>query len=271
MPDVDTTQTYGNLIGDMYARWTLDCVIEIAHAVSVDYVARPEFYRGSDVPDNIVDLRTSYGYVRNYPNKAQRSDLNAPVLATSDGYTPPKGGPIVVDKFRQYREPLFKACIAYTERSVVDAASGLKEGVIQAMRYFPQYLRNFEGDSLSSTYKQLRSVSELSFKILTSSTVSGAFGVAPPPKATWPLEIDDQKGSQLINVISDTLQLKDIGLNQEKFTKLRAIAQEGGEALEAALLTDPISDPHFEALVAKVYSWAKSLEYYSTAGTPQTK
>jgi hypothetical protein len=67
-----TTQSFGNLIGDMYARWTLDCVIEIAHAVSIDYVARPEFYRGSDVPDNIADLRSSYGYLRNYPNKGAR-------------------------------------------------------------------------------------------------------------------------------------------------------------------------------------------------------
>src|SRR5262245_44613190 len=143
MAENPSTQTYGPLIGDLYSRWTLDCLIEIAHAVAIDYVARPEFYRGSGVPDNITDLWSSYGYQRNYPNRSQRSDLNGPVFGASDGYQSPKGVTTVADKFRQYRDPLFKACIAYTERTTADAASGLKNGVIQAMKFFPQYLRNF--------------------------------------------------------------------------------------------------------------------------------
>lgn len=43
-------------LADMYARWTLDCLIEIAHAVSIDYFSSPEYYQGEDTPDEIVDL-----------------------------------------------------------------------------------------------------------------------------------------------------------------------------------------------------------------------
>ena len=271
MAQVTASQSYGALIGDMYSRWTLDCLIEIAHAVSIDYVARPEFYRGADVPDNIADLWSSSGYQRNYPSKSQRSDLNGPVLGASDGYPPTKGVTAVADKFHQLRDPLFKACIAYTERTTADAASGLKNGVLQAMKYFPQYLRNFEGESVNSSYKQVLFVSDLSYQILRSAVVSGAFGVSPAPKSKWPLEADDQRGSQLVNAITDSLQLKDIALTQERFTKLRAVAQDGHEALEAILLDDPTSNARFEGLVEKVYAWAKSIDYYVAASAVQSK
>jgi hypothetical protein len=116
----DTTESYGKFIGDMYARWALDDVIEIAHAVSMDYVARPGFYHGSHVPDNIVDLRSSYGYLRNYPNRAQRHDICGPVFGASDGSPTATDVNGTADKFHQYREPLFKACVAYTERTLVN-------------------------------------------------------------------------------------------------------------------------------------------------------
>lgn len=271
MAEAIPTQPYGALVGDMYSRWTLDCLVEIAHAVSIDYVARPEFYRGTDVPDNIADLWSSYGYQRNYPNRGQRSDLNGPVFGASDGYTAPKGVTPVADKFRQYRDPLFKACIAYTERTTSDATSGLKNGVIQAMKFFPQYLRNFEGNSIQSTYEQEVFVSDLSFQVLRSGTVSGAFGVSPAPSSTWPLDSDDQRGAQLVNAITDALQLKDMALTQEKFTKLRAMAQDGRDALEATLEDDPTGDANFEDLVEKVYAWAKSVDYYMASGAATAK
>ena len=37
-----TEAHHGTLLGDLYARWTLDCLVEIAHAVANDYVGRPD-------------------------------------------------------------------------------------------------------------------------------------------------------------------------------------------------------------------------------------
>jgi hypothetical protein len=140
------------------------------------------------------------------------------------------------------------------------------------MSYVPQYLRTFEGESLSSSSTQLKFESELSYNILRSPTVSGAFAVNPPPAPGWPLETDDQNGSSLINAISDQLQLKHVGLDQEKFTKLRSLAQDGREALEAILRVGPNNDGHFETLVSKVYAWAKSVgNYHWASGMAQAK
>jgi hypothetical protein len=254
--------SFGAIIGEMYARWTLDCFVEIAHAVSIDYAARPEFYHDPGVPDEIASLRVSYGYSSHFPDRSQRNDLSGPAFGASDGYPAPKGVTAFVDQFRRYREPLFRACIAYTQRSIADATAGLKQDVIQAMSYFPSYLRNFDGASLRSSSRQLRSISDLAYEILRSGAVAVAFGVNPPPNSRWPMESDDQRGSQLISAISDKLQLKDSGLAQDQCTKLRTMAQDGASALEAVLLDDPTSERNFEALVQKVYAWAKSIDYY---------
>ncbi len=52
---------FPSLIGHLYATWTLDCLIEIGGAVSVDLITRPQLYLSEDIPDTIVDLRMSYG------------------------------------------------------------------------------------------------------------------------------------------------------------------------------------------------------------------
>jgi hypothetical protein len=119
MPEPKGSVSAGHAIGDMCARWVLDAVVELAYAVSKDFSARPEFYKGNDVPDEIVDFRSAYGYARGYPNKVQRQDLASPVFGASDGYS--QNGN---DRFRALREPLFDACVAYSERTVTEPGSG---------------------------------------------------------------------------------------------------------------------------------------------------
>lgn len=262
------TQPYGALLGDLYARWTLDALIEIAHAVALDYAARPDFYRGSDIPDHIVDLQISYGHVRDYPDKDQRSALSKPILGMSDEYIPAKGATAVTDQFHQLREPLFKACMAYEERNITDATRGLRQNVIDAMTYFPTYLRTFDGHSLRSAHKQIEAISNLAYAILRSPTVSGVFGVNPAPPVTWPLESDNQAGAQLVNQISQKLQLGDAGLNQQEESLLRSIAEEGKEALHAILRENATEEKNFEDLVSKVYSWAKAISHYGNVLAP---
>jgi len=274
MAEEKTKPDYGKLLGDLYARWTLDCLIEIAHAVAQDYVARPDFYRGSDIPDRIVDMQSSYGHIRDFPDKDQRSALNTPILGMSDEHIPAKGVAAVTDQFHQLRESLFKACIAYEERNITDATRGLKQKVIDAMTYFPTYLRTFDGQSLRSAHQQIDAISNLAYAILRSPTVSGVFGVNPPPKNTWPLEADDQYGAQLVDQISQKLllpkpQLADYsGLNKQEESLLRSVAEEGNEALRAILREDPTENEHFEDLVSKVYSWAKAIDNYVSLLAP---
>ena len=124
-------------LGDMYARWTLDCLVEIAHAIAIDYFSSPEFYQGSDAPDEIIDLWLSYGSAKNFPDKAQRHILAASIFGESDGYPSPVGATIYNDAFHQNRDTLFKACIAAQTATSAQSREGLDQQVRVALPNMP--------------------------------------------------------------------------------------------------------------------------------------
>lgn len=273
MTNANSHTEFAAQFGDRYARWILDFLIEFAHAVALDYVAQPDFYRGSDVPEHIVELFSSYGCLRNYPNKEQREALNQPVYGLCDDYVPTKGVLVVTDQFHQLREPLFRSCIAYEERNITDATRGLRQNVIDAMTYFPTYLRSFQGQSFKSGYHQIQSLSDLAYAILRSHTVSGVFGVVQPPDIapSWPLQGDNQSAAQLVARISTKLEVGSSVITQQQESLLRSVAEEGREALVAVLREDPLGDDHFGELVSKVYSWAKTIDNYTSVMASMAK
>ena len=128
--------------GDMYARWTLDCLVEIAHAIAIDYFSSPEFYQGEDTPDFIGDLWASYGFSKFLPNREQRHTLAGAIFGDSDGY-PAKGGAAYKDAFHEDRDPLFKACIAAQTATSAQSRDGLNQQVLQALPNFQSYLGGF--------------------------------------------------------------------------------------------------------------------------------
>jgi hypothetical protein len=78
---------------------------------------------------------------------------------------------------------------------------------------------------------------------------------------------NDPHGSKLICAICDRLPV-DAKFNEDKFGRLRRVAQEGRQALEAILIDEPASDPNFENLVTRVYTWATSLRDYRGSVSP---
>src|SRR5215475_10856195 len=83
-----TSEDFPALIGDLYAIWTLDCLIEIGYAVSVDFITRPQLYLSDDIPDATMELRSSYGTTAAFPDTAQRQAMMLPVFGRSDGLSP---------------------------------------------------------------------------------------------------------------------------------------------------------------------------------------
>src|SRR6266700_40591 len=69
----------------LYARCTLDCLIEMGWAVSADFITRPQLYVSDDIPDAIVKLRMKYGSDPDFPNTTQRHAMLLPILSKSDG------------------------------------------------------------------------------------------------------------------------------------------------------------------------------------------
>jgi hypothetical protein len=259
------SQAAAAFLGDMYARWTLDCLVEIAHAISIDYFSGPEYYQGEDAPDDIVDLWLSYGSVRNFPNKTQRHILAAPIFGDSDGY-PSKGAKAPDDHFHtQDLDTLFQACIAAQMATAAESRVGLDAFVVTALPPFKSYLEGFPGKAALVAYGQIQAVSNSAFAILRSDTVSSRFiGTHTKISPAWPLLTSDSNGDKLI--AECVFKLKVDGLEMPKdFPDLRALAQAGQQALEA--IVQPSSD--LADLIAKTYSWAMFTGSYKPYGGKQ--
>jgi hypothetical protein len=52
---------FGGEIGGLYRRWVLDCVVEYAYAVSMDFNVRPGFYKNVSVVDELLVMQVGYG------------------------------------------------------------------------------------------------------------------------------------------------------------------------------------------------------------------
>lgn len=252
MPDTYESTSSAAFLGDMYARWTLDCLVEIAHAISIDYFSHPDIYQGDDTPNDIVHLWLSYGTAKNFPNKEQRRVLAGAIFGDSDGY-PPKGTTAYTDTFHRDVDTLFQTCIAAQTATSAQSREGLNITVQTAvLPEFQSYLGGFPGKAACIAHEQLQAVSEIAFEILRSNTVSSRFiGIHPPISDQWPLQQKDPNGDKLIAECVSTLNI-DSGAMPKDFPHLRTLAQVGREAIEA--IVDP--DAALDDIIRKVYAWA---------------
>lgn len=252
---------YADLVGDMYARWVLDGLIEIAYAIAKDFVARPEFYKESDIPEGIVELRMEYGTKSVLPNRIQRQEINSPIFGASDGYPSDN----TTDKFRTLRKPLFDACITLNELTCsTTSAASLKPRVLTALGFLQQRLYSFNGVSIRRSHRQVQHVSELGYSVLRAAGITRVFGVGPTKSTAWPLESDDINGSQLVRAVSEKLPLgPEYIFNEDKFQRVRQVAQQGRDALRTIFSVDANTSNGFDELVGSVYAWAFSIKDYS--------
>src|SRR6516162_4721802 len=99
--------SFGQRLGLMYKRWTLDCVVTIAHAVSLDFSNRPELYQqiADDTATNLTNLQSNYGFQANFQDMTIRQRLMKPIFGPSDGHSSGNGG----SAFQMYRLPVLAA------------------------------------------------------------------------------------------------------------------------------------------------------------------
>jgi hypothetical protein len=91
-----TSYDFPDVIASLYGLWTLDGLVELAYAVSLDFVSRPESYVGVDIPDAISDFRVSWGTHKEFQNTAERQAMVSPILGRSDWL---RGHPRLSSKF----------------------------------------------------------------------------------------------------------------------------------------------------------------------------
>jgi len=258
-----SAKDFPSLIGQLYARWTLDCLIEIGYAVSADFVSRPQLYLSDDVPESIVDLRMSYGTDPRFPNTAQRQMMLTPVFGRSDGHTPDAS--IGTAPFHVARKKLIDACISFSERAVDTGVAMLLERIRSALVPLRAHLEGLNGISLRLSSQQIQTISNTVIDILKAPEVARVFSVSPADDK-WPFDSVDPNGAKLVENVGSKLTLpQDCTLSYTKFILLQRVAQEGARTLPLVLTTDPTSEQALLGLITHGYTWGTSLRDFQQA------
>lgn len=253
-----TADDFPALIGDLYARWTLDCLAEIGYAVSLDAITRPQLYQADDVPDAVVDIRMGYGTSNGLPNAAQRQAMMAPVFGRSDGWRSDAGA--ATSSFQMARKKLVDAAIAFSERAVESGVAMLEDRVRSALVPLRAHFDGLRGKSVRLSAGQIAAESHTVLGVLRKPGVARVFSV-PPPEDGWPFSSNDSNGAKLVEAAGNVLPLPaDCKMNYTRFILLQRVAVEGGRALATTL--NPASDKDLAALVSQLYSWGTSLRDY---------
>lgn len=251
------------LIGQLYARWTLDCLIEIGYAVSVDFVARPQLYLSDDIPDSIVALRMSYGTDSRFPNTAQRQAMMMPVFGRSDGRIPDAS--TATEPFHLACKKLFDAFSAFSERVTETGIAMLFERVRSALVPLRAHLEGLEGRSLRLSAQQIQSISNTVTGILKATEIARVFSVSPADDK-WPFNSTDPNGAKLIENVGSKLPLpQECKLDYTRFILLQRVAQEGARTLPLVLTTDLASEQALLTLITHGYTWGTSLRDFQQA------
>lgn len=255
-------------IGELYGRWALNFLVDLAHAIAHDFVVRPRHYRA--VPDEIAsilaDFRFKLGSDPQWPDAFQRT-LSFKMLY-----------PVCVAA-----APLRAAAMTYQGRQR-ETDESLAEAYRQSARDFREQAGTVEGAALATVSHQTASIFDNAKAVFTSPEVAQAFGLTPAPVEGWPFGGDFSNAAAalvdeaiktmrrvraeagLYNRISaDSPALRPyipavtVAMSQAKFITLQQAAYYGARMISDAM-ADDFTHERFAASAGNALSWSTALQ-----------
>jgi hypothetical protein len=257
--------SFGEKLGLMYKRWTLDCVVTIAHAVALDFSRRLELYQqvADDIAAKLTELQANYGFQADFPDMPIRLRLMQPVFGGSDGQGSGNDG----SAFQTYRFPGLLAANDFNLNAQPTAFPGLREAVRSALVPFKTHMDDLDGASLRQTERRMTSILDIAQSVLKDSSVFAVFGINASINPAWPLESTDPHGAQMIENI--TTQLPDLPygvISREMFVHIQRIAEKGFQSIRI-IEDNNIEDPAFDIdpLITELFAWGFELKLVGSA------
>jgi hypothetical protein len=240
----------------------LDCLVDLAHRVSLDFFDQPQLYR--DVPAEIVAdlmaLRTRYGYQEQFLSREQRQAIFAGVFGDDEGAGLMNGAAATpaAYSFTALRDQLLAAAAAFAER-VFNTSEDMLRAAVRVMHvYLKDYLLDVTGASVQwSRGIGLPAISDLCYRILRDSQIAARFAVNEAVGAEWPFAVN-ANGSKLVEQISLTpMRAPMQPISRGAFNDKQQLALRGAEAL-AAVIDYKDNDPNrdrTDQLITRCYTW----------------
>ena len=256
-------------IADMYERWTLDCVVELAQAVAADFVSRPRQYK--DVSAAVAKSLESLWYLADtdpgFPGAAKRQMVFTPLLGPSDGKPGDKSS-----QFHMSSAALRERARAFTERQVQTGEDNLRRAFQDAVITLRSYLVTLRDNAVVNIGDaQTANIFGVSAAVLTDTGVAGVFGRAPSSESGWPEGgTFDDNGARVVEEVSKALQTSRGLVSQNDFIVMQRIATFGASTLRG-VLADP--DPStvqltdLDDLIQEAYRWKTAVDALGSAGS----
>jgi hypothetical protein len=258
-------------LAGLYFYSLLDCLVDLAHAVSLDFFERPQLYTkladdpGAELAEaqRIATLRSRLGREETLPSKEQRQEIFGALFAGAEQVNG-------VANFARLRDDLVAAVTAYSESLFEKGEPMLRERAARTAVPLRLYLVKRTG--ASTTWSKQGALDVLAegfaYPILRNAGVAAVFGLTPPV-AEWPY-VEDPNGDQLVEEISGRLprisrrlgyaDANGTPLTSERFSNLQRAAIAGEEAIAAIVgFSDPKDASALDALIKIVYIWGSAL------------
>jgi len=254
--------SFGNELGLLYKRWTLDCVVTIAHAVSLDFSDRPDLYQriNDDTACRMTELQGSYGFQANFPDIKIREQLMKSIFGQSDGHGSGNDG----SEFQAFRLPVLKAAARFAENAQAITFPAHRDTVSSAIVSFKTHMVKLRGASLSQTDKRISHIFDVAQTILKDDNVACVFGINAKIDQGWPLYSNDSQGANLIQKI--TCYFRDLYgvILSGEFVHMQRIAEKGFQSVRIILHeteNQTIENPEFDIdpLIRQLYTWGCEL------------
>ena len=246
-------------IAALYQRSVLDPMVEVARAISHDFVNRPRHYRA--VPENVAGIlegfRIRTGSTPEWPSAPQRAHLFSPIFG---------------DAFRTTSIDLRSAARAFAERGAerTPDPDPLEDRVRDAAVGFRGYLKMIEGRVVAGADRETGPVFRSAIEVFRNEAVAGLFGLPPAPGGNWPLDgalgadVASADGAFLIEEIQRVLGLFYIRptITQHLFVLLQRIAYYGARTIAGVSedAADWNGSDWFHNLVRNAYGWETALQ-----------
>jgi hypothetical protein len=248
------SQSSRSPIAVLYQRSVLDPMVEVARAISHDFVRRPRHYRR--IPEKLAAIldgfRIRTGSNPEWPSAAQRADLFAPLFGNS---------------FRSTSTDLRRAAVAFTERKIEINPDPLEDRLRNAAVAFRAYLKPIEGQAVSAADNETGPAFGSAIEVFQNTEVASLFGLPPAPGGNWPLDgaleadVSSADGAFLVEEIQRSLVLPS-AITQHQFILLQRIAYYGALTI-AGVLEDGAARNEaawVRALVRYAYGWETALQ-----------
>jgi hypothetical protein len=249
-------------IAALYFWCKLDCLVDLAYAVTTDFFARPQLYTAvpEHTSEDIAMFRARCGTDERIPSLAQRSEIFVPIFGGTGAAVDGGAG-----QFCQLRDALFEAALRFRDRPADEGVGMLREDLRLGAATLGDWLRGLVGASVrwSSGHALPRITEGLAYQILRRREVRAVFGVDAEPDATWPYwpsaaadTFVEAASRQLIQSGSSP-----VVLNRATIAGLQRAAARGAEALAVVMDADDDSnlDADVGSLVAATYAWWSAL------------